>query len=160
MTVTRLRIVGIFIAANLIYWVPALPFPDQMRGAVNAALMILSLMTSMTLVPDMFDIWLNRGDGLSWQALVAKTGLFLLSLSFFLTRLWALFLAEQNYPDDLLHGPVSGYLAYLMGLGMFGIFFGFNSVGAVAPQMSIRGIVAAALIIGIIVGVVISRLPV
>lgn len=160
MTITRPRIAIAFVLANAIYWLPAIPFPDQVKGAVNASLMILSLMTSLMLIPDLFDIWMSRGANLSWQALLAKVGLFTLSASFFLARVWSLLLAEMNYPDDLLHGPIGGFLTYLMGIGMFGIFVGFNSVGDVSPKFTPRGILVVTLLIGVVVGVVVGKLPV
>lgn len=160
MTLTRSRALLALALINVVYWVPAWFFPDQVKGAVNAALLMLSLMTSMILVPDMWDVWARRGDGISWQGLAAKVGLFTLSMSFFLTRVWALLLAQFNYPDNMLHGPIGGFLPYMMGLGLLGIYVGFSGVGTAYPRVTPRGAVLAALLIGVVVGVVVAKLPV
>lgn len=157
---TRPRLAAIFILLNLLYWIPAIPFPEQVKGAVNASLMILSMMTAVLLLPDLWDIWIRRGSGMSWQSMVAKVGLFTLNAGFFAARVWALILAELNYPDDLLHGPIGGFLAYLMGIGMFGIFFGFNSAGTAVPSITPRAALVMVLLAGIITGVVLGKLPI
>lgn len=160
MIITKPRILIAIMVAGCLYWIPAVPFPDQTRAAVNACFFILSLMTSGVLFPDIVDIVRHNGAGLSWQALFAKAGLFVLTATFAAARIWALVAAAQNFPDWFIHSPVGGFLSYLMGIGLFGIFYGFSSAGDIHPQITSRGALVVTLVIGVVVGVVIGKLPV
>lgn len=160
MVITKPRLFLAVAFAACLYWVPAVPFPDQTRAAVNACFFILSLMTSGILLPDVADIVRGGGEGLSWQAVVAKGGLFVLTATFAAARIWSLVAASQGFPDFFLHSPISGFLSYLMGIGLFGIFYGFSSAGDIHPQITSRGALIVTLVIGVVVGVIIGKLPV
>lgn len=154
----------IFFGASLfllaIYWAPAIPFPDQTRAAVNASYLILALMNTFMLLPDVYDMVQRRGAGMSWQAIWAKTGFFLVVLSFSAARVWAIIAMVQDFPDWITHSPIGSFFTYTTGIGLAGIFYGFGSVGDIEPKLSYRGMIVGALAIGIIVGAVVSHLPI
>lgn len=157
MSLNKVWLLYISIGLAALYWVPAVPFPDETRGGVNAAFLVLSVLTTGMLSPDMLDIIMTRGVGLSWQALLAKVGLFVLTAAFSLARLWAMATAVNDFPDWMLHSPFGGFLTYLMGLGLGGVLYGFASVGDIQPKLATRGIIILALGAGIVIGVALSN---
>lgn len=161
MTITKTRVFLLFAFATALYWVPALILPDQTVVAVGSVFLVLSCLVSFRLAPDIMDIVLRgRTDGMSWQAMVAKAGLYTLTTSYACARFWSLIVRANGFPDYLIHSPVGGYFSFLMGIGMLGIFYGFSSVGEIQPKLSPRGVILAAVATGIVIGIVISHIPI
>lgn len=159
MILNRTRMFLIGISLILIYWIPALLVPDQVKSAVNASYFLLSLMMSLVLIWDVVDIVKTSGDGMSWQAVVAKSGLFLMAVSFTCARVWALVIGVEGYPDSLLHSPIGTFFTYTMGLGLAGLLWGFSSAGDARPTFTARGTIILACVCGIVIGIAISRIP-
>lgn len=148
------------VAGLCLYWVPAVPFPDTTKQIVNSIFFILSVMTSFVLIPDTWDIIRTGGRGMSWQAMIAKLGLFTLTTSFAAARIWALIVAWNGYPDEYLHGPMGGFFSYTMGLGLGAIFLGFSSVKDMRPSVTFRGALVLSLFVGVVIGLVIAKSPI
>lgn len=157
--ITRTKMFLIGVVLTLLYWIPALWFPDQVRAAVNASYFLLSLMMIFVLLPDIYDIIRTSGSGMSWQALVAKCGLFLLALSFTFARVWSIVVGVLDFPDELLHSPIGNFFTYTMGIGLGGLLWGFSGAGDVSPRITARGTLIIACGCGVVIGVAISRLP-
>jgi len=160
MRITRPRLLLGALILTLIYWIPAFWFADQARSAVNAAYFLLAMMTSFLLLPDVIDVFRTDADGMRWQVVFAKLGIFLLAASFTLSRAWGLFISYQGYPDDLLHSPTGGYFVYVQGLGLGGIFLGLSNPGTVSPNLSARSAVIIACACGIVIGIALGRVPI
>lgn len=156
-TRTKMFLIGIILI--LLYWIPAIWFPDQVKSAVNASYFLLSFMMSFVLVWDVIDIIKYRGEGMTWQAVVAKCGLFLMAVSFTLARIWALYIGIEGYPDNLLHSPLGTFFTYTMGAGLGGLLWGFSSAGDEHPKFTARSTIIIAVISGIVIGVAISKIP-
>ena len=149
-------IIAIVMAA---YWIPAFFWPEEVKSVVNAAFFFLSIMTALVLVPDVVDMVRTRATGMSWQAAMAKGGLFILFSFFAAARMWGFILGLMDFPEALLKSPVGGFLSLMQGIGMALVFFGFSSVGNAQPQVNLRGTALLSLAIGIVVGLCIRGLP-
>jgi len=160
---TNTRLLLLTLAALALYWLPALVFPDAVKASVNALLFIASGAVVWMLLPDMYDLWRWRGDGMSWQAVVVKLGLFLMTASFCAARVWSFASVVSDFPGWMLASPISSFFVYLMGIGLGCIFLGLNSAGEEAfPPLTRSALVQGALILifGILIGVAVSRVPV
>lgn len=159
MKVTKPRLAIAALALALLYWIPALWFPDQVKAATNASYFLLSLMTSFLLWADVIDIVRTDGDGVSWQVVMAKTGIFLLATAFALGRAWALLLGMQDFPVELLHSPTGTFFTYVQGIGLGALFFGLSQPSEVTPRITARTTILIALVCGVVIGVAIAHLP-
>jgi hypothetical protein len=158
MIFTRPRIALIAIGLFLFYWVPAFYSPETVKASVNAVYFLLAMMTTFMLIPDVWDIIKTHGHGISWQAAMAKIGLFILFAAFTCARLWGFIVGVQDFPRSLLESPVGGFFTFLQGIGLLLVFYGFNSAGELRPKVTVRGTALFVFTIGLVVGLVIGQI--
>lgn len=150
---------GLVIGLIALYWIPALIFPDETKNSVNIAYFLLSLITAFTLLGDMIDLAITRGRDISWQAALAKVGLFLMVMSFCFGRAWAYMVARQEYPDALLRSPIGGFPTFILGVGIGFVWYGMSSVDSRYPAISFRGTGLILVACGIVIGLAVSKMP-
>jgi len=158
MNVTKTRLVYAGVILVIVYWIPAWFFPTITANVVNSLFTVVSAALAVVLLPDMWSIVVTRGVGLSWQALLAKIGLFILTAAYSVARAWALIAAVSDFPSWMIHSPIGTFFFYVMGIGLASILYGLESVGDIRPRITFQGAIVAGIAIGVVIGLSLAQI--